>query len=90
MYGSTAVELFYKIRSTNRSTSTLLCMVVLQWSSSIKRGALIRVYLVMCGSTAEVFYVTWSTDRSIIYLAVELFYKRRSTDRSISTLLCVV
>ena len=90
MYGSTAVELFYKIRSTYRSTSTLLCMVVLQWSSSIKREALIGVYLVMCGSIAEVFYVTWSTDRCIIYLAVELFYKRRSTDRSISTLLCVV
>ena len=40
-------------------------MVVLQWSSSIKRGVLTGVYLVMCGSTAEVFYVTWSTDRSI-------------------------
>ena len=76
MCGYIAVELFYTTRTTDRSISTLLCVVILQWSSSIQQGPLIGqeyIYFVMCG-----------------YTAVKLFYTTRTTDRSISTLLCVV
>ena len=71
---NTAEELFYKTRSTSRSISTLLCVLILQRSSSATQGApLGYTYPVVCVNTAE-----------------ELFYKTRSTSGSISTLSCVL
>ena len=60
MYGSTAAELFYRTRSSNRSISCYVCSTAevfyvtwsthrsistSLWNSSIKEGALIGVYL---------------------------------------------
>ena len=71
---NTAEELSCKRRSTSRGIPTLLCVVILQRSSSTRQGASVGVYLPRCcGNRAE-----------------ELFYKTRSTSRSISTLFCVV
>ena len=46
--GNTAEELFYKTRSTSRSLPTLLCVVILQRSSSTRQGAPVGVYLLCC------------------------------------------
>ena len=75
MCGYIAVVLFCTRRSTDRSISTLLYVVILQWCSSIQQEALIEVYLHCC---------VW------LYCSGVLLYTTRSTDRSISTLLCVV
>ena len=48
MCGITAEELFYKTRSTSRSISTLLCVLILQRSSSTRQGARVGVYLPCC------------------------------------------
>ena len=45
---STAEELFYKTRSTNRGIHTLLCVLILQRSSSTRQGAPVGVYLPCC------------------------------------------
>ena len=45
---NTAEELFYKTRSTSGSISTLLCVSVLQRSSSTREGAPVGVYLPCC------------------------------------------
>ena len=45
---STAKELFNTTRGTDRSIFTVLCMAILQWSSSIQQGALLGVYLHCC------------------------------------------
>ena len=45
---NTAEELFYKTRSTSRSISTLLGMVILQRSSFTRQGAPVGVYLFCC------------------------------------------
>ena len=46
--GYTAEEFFYKTRSTSRSISTLLCVVIQQRSSSTRQGATVAVYLPCC------------------------------------------
>ena len=46
--GNTAEEPFYKTRSTSSSISTLLCVVILQRSSSTRQGAPVGVYLPCC------------------------------------------
>ena len=46
--GNTAEELFYKTRSTSRSISILLCVVILQMSSFTRQGAPVGVYLPCC------------------------------------------
>ena len=81
---NTAEELFYTTRSTSRSISTVLCVLIQQrcsftrqgapvgvLSSLTRQGAPAGVYLPCCFNTAE-----------------ELYYKTRSTSKSISTLLC--
>ena len=63
----------YKTRSTS-SISILLCLLILQRSSSTRQRALVGVYLpCSCVNKTE-----------------ELFYKTRSTSRSTSTLLGVL
>ena len=48
--GNTAEELFYKTTSTSRGIPTLLCVLVLQRSSSTRQGAPVGGYLpVVCG-----------------------------------------
>ena len=95
---NTAEEPFYKTRSTSRSISTLLCLVILQRSSSTRQGAPVGLYLPCC--------VCWYCRRALLqdqehqweYLypvvcvntAEELFYTTRSTSGNISPLLCVL
>ena len=65
---STAEELFYKTRSISGSISTLLCVLILQRSSSTQQGAPVGVYLPCCvyvNTTEEHFYKTRSTSRSL-------------------------
>ena len=45
---NTAEELFYKTRSTSRIASTLLCVVLLQKSSSTRQRTPVGVYLPCC------------------------------------------
>ena len=47
---NTAEELFYKTRSTSGSISTLMCVLILQRSSSTRQGAPVGVYLRKTGS----------------------------------------
>ena len=42
------MEFFYTTRSTSRSISTLLCVIILQRSSSTRQGAPVGVYLHCC------------------------------------------
>ena len=78
VFVSTAEELFYKTRSTSTGIPTLLCVLILQRSSSTRLGAPVEgyrweyIYPVVCGNTGD-----------------ELFDKTRRTSASISTLLCV-
>ena len=48
MFSYIAVVLFYATRSTDRNISILLCVVILQWCSSIQQEALIVVYYHCC------------------------------------------
>ena len=98
MYGYTAEELFYKTRSTSRSISTLLCVVILQMRSSTRQGAPVRVYLPCCvcqycrGALLHDKEHQWEYTYPYVCVstATELLYKIRSTSRNISTLLCVL
>ena len=45
---STAKELFYKTRSTSTGIPTLLCVLILQRSSSTRQGAQVEGYLPFC------------------------------------------
>ena len=95
--GNTAEELFYKTRSTSRSISALLCVVILQRSSSTIQGAPVGVYLSRCvcqycrGALLHDKEHQWEYTYTVVGVntAEELFYKTRSTSGSISTLLCV-
>ena len=95
---STAEELFYKTRSTSGSISTLLCMLILQRSSSTRQGAPVGVYLpcCVCKCSRGAFLLDKEHQWEYIYPVVcistaeELFFKTRSTSGSISTLLCVL
>ena len=46
--GNTAEELFYKTRSSRRGIPTLLCVLILQRSSSTRQGAPVGVYQPCC------------------------------------------
>ena len=46
--GNTAERLFYKTRSTSGSIYTMLCVLILQRSSSTRQGAPVGVYLSCC------------------------------------------
>ena len=98
MYGNTVDELFYKTRSTSRSISTQLCVVILQMSSSTRQGAPVGVYLPCCVCQCCRGALLHDNEHQSEYIypvvcvntAEVLFYKTRSTSRSISTLLCVL
>ena len=92
-----AEELFYKTRSTSRSISTLLGVIILQRSPSTRQRAPVGVYLPCCVSRYCRGALLYDKEHQYEYIypvvcvntAEELFYKTRSTSRSISTLLCV-
>ena len=93
---NTAKELFYKTRSTSGSIPTLLCVVILQRSSSTRQGAPVGVYLPCClwlycrGALLQdkEHQYGYTYPFVCVNTAEELFYKTRSTSRRISTLLC--
>ena len=95
---STADEPFYKTRSTSRGIPTLLCVVILQMSSSTRQGAPVGVYLPCCMCQycrgALLHYKEHQCEYTYpvvcVNTAEELFYKTRSTSWSISSLLCVL
>ena len=95
---NTAKELFYKTRSTSGSIPTLLCVVILQRSSSTRQGAPVGVYLSCCvwlycrGALIHDKEHQWEYTYPFVCVntAEELFYKTRSTSGSISTLLCAL
>ena len=95
---NTAEELFYKTRSTSGRISTLLCVSVLQRSSSTRQGAPVGVYLpcFVCkycrGALLHDKEHQWEYTYPVVSVktAEELLYKTRSTSRSISTLLGAV
>ena len=94
----TTEELFYKTRSTSGSISTLLCVLILQRSSSTRQGAPVGVYLPCCvckycrGALLQDKELQWEYIYPVVCVntAEELFYKTSSTSRSIPTLLCVI
>ena len=95
---NTAEELFYKTRSTSRSISTLLGVVILQRSSSARQVAPVGVYLPCCvckycrGALLQDKEHQWRYIYPVVCVntAEELFCKTRSTSWSIYTLLCVL
>ena len=95
---NTAEELFYKTRSTSGCISTLLCVLILQRSSSTRRGAPVGVYLPCCvwlysrGALLQDREHQWEYIYPVVCgnTAEELFYKTRSTSGGIITLLCVL
>ena len=94
---STAEELFYKTRSTSNGISTLLCVLILQRSSST-RSTSRGISSLLCVSILQRSFSTRQGAPVGVYLpccvcvntAEELFYKPRSTSRGIPTLLCVL
>ena len=96
---NTAEELFYKTRSTSRGIPTLLCVCILQRSSSTRQGAPIGVYLYLPCCVCKYCRGALLQDKEhqqgytypvvCVNTAEELFYKTRSTSGRISTLLCV-
>ena len=97
VYGNTAEELFNKTRSTGMCQSTLLCVLLLQRSSSTRQGAPLGVYLPCCvckycrGTLLQDKEHKWEYIYPIVCgnTAEKFFYKTRSISGSISTLLCV-
>ena len=95
---NTAEELFYKTRSTSGSISTLLCVLILQRSSSTRQGAPVEVYLPCCvckycrGALLQDKEHQWKYIYPVVCVNTteEPFYKTRSTSRRMTTLLCVV
>ena len=95
---NTAEELFYTTRSTSRGTPTLLCVLILQRSSSTRQGAPVGVYLpcCVCQYCRGALLQDKEHHKEYIYPVVcvntaeELFYTTRSTSGSIPTLLCVL
>ena len=95
---NTAEELFYKTRSTSGSISTLLCVLILQRSSSTRQGAPVGVYLHCCvwfccrEALLQDKEHQWEYIYPVVcgYTAEEPFYKTRSTSMGIPTLLCVL
>ena len=91
-----AEEPFYKTRSTSRSIPTLLCVLILQRSSSTRstsRGIptlLCVAILQMSSSTRQGAPVGYIYPVVCVSTAEELFYMTRSTSGSTSTLLCVL
>ena len=93
-----AEELFYTTRRTSRSTPTLLCVLILQRSSSTQQGAPVGVYIPCCvwlycrGALPHDKENQWEYTYPVVCVntAEELFYKTRSTSRTIPTLLCVL
>ena len=95
---NTAKELIYTTRSTSRSISTLLCVLIQQRSSSIRQGAPVGVYLPCClckycrGALLHDKEHQLENNLSVLCssTAEELYHTTRSTSRSINGLLCVV
>ena len=102
---NTAEELYYKTRSTNRSISTLLCVLILLRSSSTRKGAPVGVNpSLLCvsiqqrssstrqGAPVGVYLPCWEYIFPVVRVntAEELSYKTRSTSRGIPTLLSVL
>ena len=98
MYVNTAEEFFYITRSTSRSISTLLCVLIQQRSSSTRQGAPVGVYLLCCvckycrGAPLHDKEYQYENNLSVLCssTAEELYHTTRSTSRSITGLLCVV
>ena len=77
----TAEELFYKARSTLRSISTLLGVVILQRSSSTRQGAPVGVYLPCCVCKYCRGAHLYDTSRSISTVLCVLILQKSSSTR---------
>ena len=95
---NTAEELIYRTRSTSRSISTLLCVLILQMSSSTRQEATVGVYVPCCvcqyckGALLQDKEHQYGYTYPVVCVntAEELFYKTWSTSGRIPTLLCVL
>ena len=98
MCGNTEEELFYKTMSTSGRISTLLCVVILQRSSSTRLKSTSRsistllCVVILSGALLQDKEHQWEYIYPVVCVntAEEIFYKKRSTSRSISILLCVL